>query len=139
MKIKFKNTKLLFDLLSALFLIVISTLLLIEKDHLSWFNFGFFILGISLLIKFVFNLTQHYITIEGGIIKRNGFLGYNEKILLKDIIEIKIHAGYYILFTTKSQLRIRIILIADDSLVDLKHILSELKIPVDKTPFFKSK
>lgn len=139
MKIKFKKRKLLFDLIPALLWISLGISILIEIEHIRWYKFGYFIIGLMFLGTFIFNTSQHYLTIENGIIQRNGILGFNKKIKLNKIIEIKTFEDYYILFNETTQLKIRIMLIADDSLVDLKHILSELKIPVDKTPFFKSK
>jgi hypothetical protein len=106
-------------------------------EHIRWFKFGYIIIGLAFLGTFIFNTTQHYLTIENGTIQRNGLFSSRKKINLKDIIQIKMFEGYYNLLTETTHLKIRIILIAEDSLEDLKHILSELDLPSDKTPFPK--
>lgn len=86
---------------------------------------------------FIFNTSQQYLTIENETIQINSIVSFRNKINLKDIIEIKMFEGYYNLLTKTTHLKIRIILIAEDSLEDLNRILAELNLPSDKTPFPK--
>ena len=137
MKIKYKKSKLLFELLPGLFWTTIGIINLIEMEHIRWFKFGYIIIGMAYFGTFIFNASQQYLTIENETIQINSIVSFRNKINLKDIIEIKMFEGYYNLLTETTHLKIRIILIAEDSLEDLKHILSKLDLPSDKTPFPK--
>lgn len=135
MKIKYKKSKLLFELLPGLFWTTIGIINLIEMEHIRWFKFGYIIIGMAYFGTFIFNASQQYLTIENETIQINSIVSFRNKINLKDIIEIKTFAGDYTLITQTTELKIQVELIADDSLVELKRILSELNLPEDKTPF----
>jgi hypothetical protein len=80
-------------------------------------------------------MITHYIVIKNGTLRKYSFWAFHKDIELQNIVEIKSVADYFILFTETTKLKIQVELIADDSLEDLKRILSELNLPADKTPF----
>lgn len=135
MKIKFKKKKLVYELIPAIFWTTIAIESIISTEKIRWTKFGLLFFGLSYLVLFIFNSINQYLTIENGIIQKNGLFKFRKKINLADIIEIKTFAGDYTLITQNTELKIQVELIADDSLVELKRILSELNLPAEKTPF----
>jgi hypothetical protein len=98
----------------------------VANEHINWIKSGFFVIGILYLISALFEIIT---------LRKYSFWAFHKDIELQNIIEIKSVADNYILFTETTKLKIQVELIADDSLEDLKHILSELDLPADKTPF----
>jgi hypothetical protein len=110
---------------------------IINQENIRWTKYVFLIIGTIYLIKSLFEIRNQYLTIENGMIRKNQFLGFIKKINLKDIIQIKKFAGDYTLVTEQTELKINTELIDDNSHDILKHILTELDLPDDKTPFPK--
>ena len=135
MKIKFKKKKLVYELIPAIFWTAIAIESIISTEKIRWTKFGLLFFGLYYLVLFIFNSINQYLTIENGIVQKNGLFKFRKKINLADIIEIKTFAGDYTLITQTTELKIQVELIADDSLVELKRILSELDLPAEKTPF----
>jgi hypothetical protein len=135
MKIKFKKKKLLLELIAGLVWIALGVINIIEMEHIHWSKYGYFVFGLIYLSLFLYNFTNQYLTIENGTLQKNGLFSFRKKINLNDIIEIKTVAGDYTLLTDTTKLKIQVELIADDSLLELNRILSELDLPTDKTPF----
>ena len=135
MKIKFKKKRLIYNLIFSTLYLAIGLEGIIYQENVRWTKFGILFFGLIYLVIFIFNSINQYLTIENGIIQKNDLLSFRNKINLVDIIEIKTFAGDYTLITETKQLKIQIEFIAEDSLEDLKHILSELNLPADKTPF----
>jgi hypothetical protein len=137
MKIKFRKKRLIYNLVFSIFYIVIGLDGIINQENIRWTKYVFFIIGTIYLISSLFEIRNQYLTIENGMIRKNQFLGFNKKINLKDIIQIKKFAGDYTLVTEQTELKINPELIDANSYDILKHILSKLDLPSDKTPFLK--
>lgn len=137
MKIKFKKKRLIYNLVFSIFYIVIGLEKILNQENARWTKYDFFIIGTIYLISSLFEIRNQYLTIENGMIRKNQFLGFNKKINLKDIIQIKKFVGDYKLVTEQTELKINTELIDDNSHDILKHILSKLDLPADKTPFPK--
>lgn len=137
MKIKFRKKRLIYNLVFSIFYIVIGLDGIINQENIRWTKYVFLIIGTIYLIKSLFEIRNQYLTIENGMIRKNQFLGFIKKINLKDIIQIKKFAGDYTLVTEQTELKINTELIDDNSHDILKHILTELDLPDDKTPFPK--
>jgi hypothetical protein len=135
MKIKFRKKRLIYNLVFSIFYIVIGLDGIINQENIRWTKYVFFIIGTIYLISSLFEIRNQYLTIENGMIRKNQFLGFNKKINLKDIIQIKKFAGDYTLVTEQTELKINTELIDDNSHDILKNILTELNLPPDKTPF----
>jgi hypothetical protein len=135
MKIKFRKKRLIYNLVFSIFYIVIGLDGIINQENIRWTKYVFLILGTIYLISSLFEIRNQYLTIENGMIRKNQFLGFNKKINLKDIIQIKKFAGDYTLVTEQTELKINTELIDNNSHDILKHILSKLDLPNDKTPF----
>lgn len=137
MKIKFKKTKLLFELLPGLFWTGIAIDGIMGVENVRWSKYVILLLGITYLGTFIFHITYQYVTIKNDIIQQNGFFGNHKKIKWTDIIEIREFDGDYFLVTEKTELKIYTKELDTKSLNDLIIILCKLDLPADKTPFFK--
>ena len=80
---------------------------------------------------YLYDLTNQYLTIENGTIRKNGLYGLEKKL----INWIKKFVGDYTLKTKKGDLKINTELIDKDSLYELNKILAGLNLPPEKTPF----
>lgn len=75
---------------------------------------------------YLYDLTNQYLTIENGTIRKNGLYGLGKKLNLDEINWIKKFAGDYTLKTKKGDLKINTELIDKDSLYELNKILAGL-------------
>lgn len=137
MKIKFRKKRLIYNIVFSIFYIVIGLDGIINQENIRWTKYVFLIIGTIYLIKSLFEIRNQYLTIENGIIKKNILFGNNEKINLNDITQIMEYQGEYKLITDQTLLKFNPELIDDNSHDILKHILSKLDLPADKTPFPK--
>jgi hypothetical protein len=135
MKIKFKNKRVIYNLVLSTFYIAIGLEKILNQENARWTKYIFFILGLTYLVTSLFEINNQYLSIENGIIKKNIILGYNKKINLKDIIAIKSFAGEYTLVTQTNKLKINTELIDPNSIEELYTVLKDLNLPADKTPF----
>jgi hypothetical protein len=135
MKIKFKKKRVIFNLILSIFYLVIGLEGIINQRNIRWTKYVFLIIGTIFLIKFLFEISNQYLTIKNGILKKNKFFARNIKINLNDIILInKLDEGYK-LYTDVRVIVIYTELIDDDSNDVLTRILSKLDLPPYKTPF----
>jgi hypothetical protein len=134
MKIKFNKKRIAYNLIFSIVFIVMG-LYNIFSEHIKWNKSSALIIGSLSLITTIFEIITHYIVINNGTLRKYSFWAFHKDIELQNIVEIKSVADNYILFTETTKLKIQVELIADDSLEDLKRILSELNLPADKTPF----
>lgn len=135
MKIKFKKKILRVNLILGLVWIVLGTLSIVTNDELRWTDYGYLVIGILYVGHYLYDLTNQYLTVENGAIRKNGLYGFRKKIILNEINWIKKFAGDYILKTAEKELTINTQIIDKDSLNDLNKILAKLDLPPDKTPF----
>lgn len=84
---------------------------------------------------YLYDLTNQYLTIENGTIRKNGLYGLGKKLNLDEINWIIKFVGDYTLKTKKKDLKINTELIDKDSLYELNKILAGLNLPPEKTPF----
>ena len=110
----------------------------IFSEHIKWNKSGAFVIGSLYLVTTIFEIITHFIVIKNGTLRKYSFWAFHKYIELQNIIEIKSVKDDYILFTETTKLKIQVELIADDSLEDLKRILSEVDLPADKTPFHQT-
>lgn len=134
-KIKFKKKRIVYNLIFSIVFIVLGLYDIISNEETYWNKSGFFVIGILYLITTIFEMITHYIVIENGTLRKYSLWAFHKDIELQNIIEIKSVADNYIVFTETTKLKIQVEIIADDSLEELKRILSELDLPADKTPF----
>lgn len=137
MKIKFKKKRLIYNLVFSILYIVIGLDGIINRENIRWTKYFFFIIGTIYLISSLFEIRNQYLTIENGMIKKNILFNNNEKINLNDITQIMEYQGEYKLITDQTLLKFNPELIDANSYDILKHILTELDLPSDKTPFPK--
>jgi hypothetical protein len=135
MKIKFKKKRLRVNLILGLVWIVLGTLSIVTDDEIRWTDYGYLVIGILYIGHYLSDLTNQYLTIENGTIRKNGLYGYWKKINLNEINWIKKFAGDYTLKTEQKELKINTELIDKDALSELNKILTELNLPPEKTPF----
>ncbi|NJB37230.1 hypothetical protein [Croceivirga sp. JEA036] len=135
MKIKFKKKRLYLNLILGLVWFALGILNLTEDDKIRWTDYGYLLAGILYIGHFLYDLTNQYLTIENGTIRKNGLYGFGKRINLNDINWIKKFAGDYTLKTEQRELKINTELIDKDSLTELNKILTELNLPSEKNPF----
>ncbi|MCB4800301.1 hypothetical protein [Neotamlana laminarinivorans] len=135
MKIKFKKKRLYINLILGLVWLALGILNLTEDDKIRWTDYGYLVAGILYIGHYLYDLTNQYLTIENGTIRKNGLYGFGKQINLNEINWIKKFAGDYTLKTHQRELKINTELIDKDSLTELNKILTELNLPPEKTPF----
>ncbi|WFO17143.1 hypothetical protein [Cellulophaga baltica] len=133
MKIKYKKKRNYINLTLGLFWILLGVISLIQDDAIRWTDYGYLLAGTLYIGQFLWNITNQYLTVENGIIKKN--TPYGKKIKLNEINWIKKFAGDYTLKTETEELKINTELIEKNSLAELICILEKLNLPADKTPF----
>jgi hypothetical protein len=135
MKIKFKKKRLYSNLILGIVWVIIGFLKLYYDDKLRWTDYGYLVIGILYIGHYLYDKTNQYLTIENGIIWKNGLYGFGKKINLNEINWIKKFAGDYTLKTETKELKINTELIEEKSLTELNKILEKLNLPSEKTPF----
>ena len=135
MKIKFKKNRLRVNLILGIVWLILGTLSIVTDDEIRWTDYGYLVIGILYVGHYLYDLTNQYLTIENGTIRKNGLYGFGKKINLNEINWIKKFAGDYTLKTEQKELKINTELIDKNSLTDLNRILAELNLPPEKTPF----
>lgn len=135
MKIRFKKKRLYIHLILGLAWTVLGVLKILEDKDLGWLDYGFLVIGILYIGHYLYDLTNQYLTVENGTIRKNRLYGLGKKINLDEINWIKTFAGDYTLKTETKELKINTELIDEESLSELNKILGNLNLPSDKTPF----
>ena len=135
MKIKFKKKRLITNLVLGIVWIILGTLSIVTDDKIRWTDYGYLVIGILYVGHYLYDLTNQYLTIENGTIRKNGLYGFGKKLNLNEINWIKKFAGDYTLKTEQRELKINTELIDKVSLTELNKILAELNLPPEKTPF----
>ena len=121
------------NLILGLVWISLGIVYFIEDDTIRWNAYVYLLAGIFFLGQYLWDITNQYLTVENGILKRNTVFG--KKINLNDITWIKKFGGDYTLKTENQQLKINTELIEEKSLAELNKILGKLNLPSEKTPF----
>jgi len=126
MKIKYKKQPLLFYLTAGLFLLIFFIVILFEKERLNWIDYGWIVMSFVYLGIFYYQKKYKYITIEDGIIRINGPLGKELKLI--EIKRIKKFAGDYIIKTDQKEMTINTQIIDPNSLKELDVELEKLDV-----------
>ncbi len=138
MKIRFKKKRLYINIILGLVWTILGISRLLEDKELGWLDYGYLLIGVLYIGHFLFDLTNQYLIIENGTIRKNVLYGFGKKFNLNEITWIKDFAGDYILKTETKELKINTALIEEESLNELIGILSNLDLPTEKTPFFNN-
>jgi len=138
MKISFKKKRLYSNLIIGIVWTTLGIFNVIDNDSFRWLDYGYLVIGVLYIGHYLFDLSNQYLLLENGTIRKNKLYGFGKKINLKEINFIKKFAGDYILKTPTKELTINTELIEEKSLIELKRILTELNLPNEKTPFSNS-
>jgi hypothetical protein len=133
MKIKYKKKRNYINLALGIFWILFGIINFIEDDSIRWTDYIYLLVGPIYIGQYLWDITNQYLTIKNGIIKKNTPFG--KKINLNEINWIKNFAGDYTLKTATEELKINTALIDEKSLAELNRILTELNLSPEKTPF----
>lgn len=135
MKIKFKNSRFIKNIVigSVFILIGIDSLIDVNNDRGS--KYFIFCAGIIYVASAVYEMIFQYLTIENGTIRSNAILSFRKKVKLNEVYCIKKSDRNYYLKTGKTVFKINTDLIETNSLLNLHVVLKELNLPPDKTPF----
>jgi len=126
MIIKYKKQPLLFYLTAGLFWLIFFIVILFEKERLNWIDYGWIVMSFVYLGIFYYQKKYKYITIEDGIIRINGPLGKELKLI--EIKRIKKFAGDYIIKTDQKEMTINTQIIDPNSLKELDVELEKLDV-----------
>tara|TARA_R110002049_G_scaffold37208_1_gene117525 strand:- start:85131 stop:85541 length:411 start_codon:yes stop_codon:yes gene_type:complete len=133
MKIKYKKKRLYANLIIGCMWIGFGIFNLLEEEKTDWYDYGYLVMGILYIGNYLYDITNQYLTIENGTIKKSSI--FKKKIYIDDITWIKKFAGDYTLKTDTKELKINTELIEKESLTELNKILGKLNLPAEKTPF----
>ena len=96
MKIKFKKKILYTNLLIGIFWTGLGIFILKEDHNLRWSDYGFMVVGLLYIGHYLYDLTNQYLTIENGSIRKNGLYGFRKRIDLNEISLVEKIGGFYI-------------------------------------------
>ena len=128
MKIRLKKKRLYINLLLGLIWTGLGIFNLLEDDNIKWIDYGYLVAGILYIGHYFYDLTNQYLIIENGTIRKNVLYGFRKKINLNEIKLIKKFAGDYTLKTETKELKINTELIEEKSLTELNTILEKLNL-----------
>jgi hypothetical protein len=123
MIISYKKKSINFNLVYALFHMVLAFIMMYLEGHL-WISYFWMAFSVLCIINYYFQKTYQYLSIENGIIKINEPFG--KKLKLSEIQKIKKIAGDYILKTDHKELTINTQFIEPKSLILLNSELEKL-------------
>ena len=138
MKIRFKKKRLYSNLILGIVWTILGIFNVIDNQSFRWLDYGYLVIGVLYIGHYLFDLSNQYLILENGTIRKNKLYGFGKKINLNEINLIKKFAGDYILKTPTKELIINTELIEEKSLIELNRLLTELNLPREKTPFFNS-
>jgi hypothetical protein len=131
MKIRLKKNRFYMNLILGLVWTGLGIFSLMEDDNLRWTDYGYFVAGILYIGHYIYDLSEQYLTIENGTIRKNVLYGFRKKINLNEIYSIKKFGGDYTLKTETKELKINTELIEEKSLTELNSILGKLNLQAD--------
>ena len=126
MKIRYKKKRLYTNLILGIIWTVFGVFVLLEDDKRRWSEYGYLVFGIIYIGIYIYDITNQYLTIENGMIKKNFIFG--KRLNLNEVIAIKKFAGDYTLITENQKLKINTVFIDKKSLAELNEILGRLKL-----------
>ena len=133
MKIGYKKKRQNLNLFFGIAWGIFGTLTLFIEGKMRWTDYGYIVLSILYLGRYLYERANQYLTIENGTIRKNSWFG--KKLALNEITWIKKFAGDYILKTDQQELTVNTDLIDEKSMTELNRILGNLELPSGKTPF----
>lgn len=101
-------------------------------ETMFWLDYAYVSVGAFDLFQYFYSLKHHYLIIENGTITKNVLYGFQNKIELNEIKEIKKIGGDYILKSQMRNLKINPDLIQKESLEKLNTFLKKLNLPSEK-------
>ena len=126
MKIKYNKKQLNAYLKPGLAWAVLTILVFSFGSNNTYFRIGLVLLTVLYLGAYFYFKTQHYLTIENGVISKH--LGIKKSISIADITEIKTPKNQYILKSHTTQLKISTNKIEEASLVDLQRVIAQINL-----------
>lgn len=124
MKIKYKKTTWIVNLIAALVWLFYFGIIVFEKEEPNWINYGWIVISLIYFGLYFYQVKYDYITIENDTIRVHGPLG--KKLKLKDIKRIRKFAGDYILKSDQTEITINTKIIDSDALHKLNTELEKL-------------
>ena len=126
MKFKYKKKQLTIHLALGLMWTIQGVLTcFIFEGNPDWFDYVWFVFGGVYLTIYYHQKTQHYLSLENGILKENWPFG--KKIKINDIISIKENFNDYQITTQEKVLKVNNQLIDKDSYILLKEKLRSIE------------
>jgi len=140
MKVRFKKRRQNTNLIFGIFWFVLGILYLVFTDNNTfWIGYVHLVSGALFMIQNFYDSRHQYLHIENGVIQKNIFYGFSNKINLDEVYEINGTKSNYILKSEARKLSIDPSLIDQQSLIKLLHILRQVDLPSERNHFSKYK
>lgn len=124
MKIKYKKTTWIVNIIAALVWLFYFGIIVFEKEEPNWIDYGWIMISLIYFGLYFYQVKYDYITIENDTIRVHGPLG--KKLNLKDIKRIRKFAGDYIIKSDQTEITINTKIIDSDALHKLNTELEKL-------------
>ena len=123
MKVRFKKRRQNTNLIFGIFWFVLGILYLVFTDNNTfWIGYVHLVSGALFMIQNFYDSRHQYLHIENGVIQKNIFYGFSNKINLDEVYEINGTKSNYILKSEARKLSIDPSLIDEQSLIKLFQI-----------------
>src|SRR5690554_20435 len=126
MKIGYKKRHMNVNLIFGLVWLVWFFVGMLIKDEFTWIDYGWMVISGLYLALYFHQRKNKYLTIEEGVIKKNGWFG--KKLLLAEVKQIREFAGNYIVKTNDKEMVINTEIIAPDAIPDLIEALKQMDV-----------
>lgn len=124
MKIKYKKTTWIVNIIAALVWLFYFGIIVFEKEEPNWIDYGWIVISLIYFGLYFYQVKYDYITIENDTIRVHGPLG--KKLKLKYIKIIRKFAGDYIIKSDQTEITINTKIIDSDALHKLNTKLEKL-------------
>ena len=124
MKIKYKKTTWIVNIIAALVWLFYFGIIVFEKEEPNWIDYGWIVISLIYFGLYFYQVKYDYITIENDTIRVHGPLG--KKLKLKYIKIIRKFAGDYIIKSDQTEITINTKIIDSDALHKLNTELEKL-------------
>lgn len=129
MKIGFKRRRLYWNLIIGVLWTVLGIIVLLEAENIRWLQYGYLVIGLLIIGRFLFYLTHQYLIIENGTIRKHVLYRFGKEMSFDEINSIEKVAGDYTLRAGTTEMKIKMGLFEENSRVELTRILDELNLP----------
>ena len=131
MRIKYKRKRLKYFLYFGIAWILLGVATLLLNEQLRWNDYAYIVLGVIHIATYIYESKNQLLTIESGALCKNSLIA--RRISLSEVVCVKSASGNYVIKTEKTEIKIDVGLIDEESLIELNKILRSLNLEPGKT------